>query len=647
MSFFSELKKRKVYRTAAAYAVVAFVIMQIIEIIFPMFGIPDWAGRMIIILLFLGLPITIVFSWMYDVGEEGVTRAKPMMVGGEADTRSLFARKRSWFFTAGLAMALILGYQSSGTIFGYKIGGPTGDDKSIAVLPFDNFSKDKDDKYLSDGITEDITMNLAKVKALTVISRTSVMGYKGSKKKIKDIAKELGVKYILEGSVRMIGDRVRIVGQLIDAPNDKHIWANSYDRDLEDLFDIQADVSKEIANAMEAELTDKTVANIEMVPTDNMEAYILLQRARTYYGMYTEDGTETAIQLFKDALAMDPNYAEAYAGLSDSYAQRFIRFGYGLEWVDSSLAAADKSIEINPNLADGYKAKGLAYMAIGNYQKAGSNTYRAIEINPGYHMAIANYGIYNSVFGNLFEAHEELMKSKRLNPTSTSTEGVQIGFLYYLLGENDIARENLLEAHTLSPNVKNGYISHIKHELVTGNYENVDALFKKYEQYIGQDNSITSMKGMKEFYNGNYDKSGKILSASLKNLVSNIKWGSMETLDFAPELYHIYALHKMGEPYQKLLNNGIKTQKDKIDNGADYNRWMAELSALYAIKGETETAIKWLEKAVKYGYRDGSALELGMFDNIRNHDRFKMAQREIDLYIQEERIKFIRAGLID
>ena len=164
MSFFSELKKRKVYRTVAAYAVVAFIIMQIIEIVFPLFGIPDWAGRMIIILLFLGLPITIVFSWMYDVGEKGMVRAKPMMVEGEADNRSIFARKRSWFIGTVTVVAVMLGYQSSGTIFGYKFGKITDNRQSIAVLPFDNMSEGEDDDYFSDGITEDIITYLSKVK---------------------------------------------------------------------------------------------------------------------------------------------------------------------------------------------------------------------------------------------------------------------------------------------------------------------------------------------------------------------------------------------------------------------------------------------------------------------------------------------------
>ncbi len=643
VSFFSELKKRKVYRTAAAYAVVAFVIMQIIEIVFPMFGIPDWAGRMIIILLFLGFPITIVFSWMYDVGEKSMVRAQPMMVGGEADNRSIMARKRSWFIGAVTVVAIMLGYQSSGTIFGYEIGGTGGEDKSIAVLPFDNFSKDKDDEYLSDGITEDITMNLAKIKELAVISRTSVMGYKHSNKKIKEIAKELGVKYILEGSVRKIGQRVRIVSQLIDAPNDKHIWSDSYDREMEDLFDIQADVSKEIANAMEAELTDKTVDMIDMAPTDNMDAYILFQRARSYYGMYTEDGTETAIKLFKNVLDMDPNYAEAYAGLSDCYAQRFIRFNYGLEWIDSSLVAADRAIKINPKLPDGYKAKGLAYLAIGHMKDAGDYNYKALELNPGYHMAIANYGIYLLNNGQLFDSYIYFNKSKKMNPTSTSTEDTWLGGLYSSLGEIAIADKHLSDAHKLSPGIKMGYRSDILHRLQTNNYKEAEKVLSSYEANIGMDSFWKVSKGIYFYFVGDFDKAQQLLS---KNINEKTMWKTF-SFNISPEMYLTDALYQLNKPHLKLLNGGIKSHEKKIKNGSDNNDWIAELSALYSIKGEAKPSMDWLEKAIKAGFRDRKSLELGMFDNVRNQDRFRLAEREIDIYIQEERLKFVRAGLLD
>ena len=250
MSLIEELKRRKVFRVAASYAVVAFIIFQLVEILFPIFNFPQWTQQFVVIIILLGFPIALIFSWVFDKTPEGFIKTDAVKNKEKKNTENTTASKpfyldsKNLYLLLGLVIAFLLGSYGSGS-FQSSV-----DDKSIAVLPFDNFSKSDDDQFFSDGITEDITMNLAKVKDLTVISRTSVMGYKGTTKNIKQISDELGVKYILEGSVRKQMDRVRIVGQLIDARKDKHIWSDSYDKDETDLFLIQSDVSIEIAQAL-------------------------------------------------------------------------------------------------------------------------------------------------------------------------------------------------------------------------------------------------------------------------------------------------------------------------------------------------------------------------------------------------------------
>ena len=248
-----------------------------------------------------------------------------------------------------------------------------------------------------------------------------------------------------------------MVGQLIDAANDKHVWSDSYDREMADLFEIQADVSKKIASAMKAELTDNTLSQFETVPTNNMEAYILYQRARSYYGMYTLDDNETAINLLNEALSIDNNYALAYAGLSDCYGQRVIRFNYNDDWIDSALFVADIALKINPNLAEAYKAKGLAYMSLNKTSKAEEATDRALEINPGYHTAVANKGIMLFINGKLFDAQQYLIKSTRLNPTSTATENIHLSQIYLMIDKLNISEEYLFKTIKNSPNVRAPY----------------------------------------------------------------------------------------------------------------------------------------------------------------------------------------------
>ena len=233
--------------------------------------------------------------------------------------------------------------------------------KSIAVLPFENMNHDEESEYFSDGITEDIITALSKIGDLRVISRSSSMKYKGSEKNIRDIGNELSVATILEGSIRRSGKRVRITSQLIDARTDEHLWAETYDRDLADIFEVQSDVARHIAEALQATLTSAEEAQIDKRPTQNLSAYDYYLKGREYYRNYRERDNENAIELFHRALELDPDYALAYAGLGDAYAQRQWRFGYPPEWLDSSVAMSNRALALDEDLAEAHKALGLAY----------------------------------------------------------------------------------------------------------------------------------------------------------------------------------------------------------------------------------------------------------------------------------------------
>ena len=644
MSFLEELKRRKVFRVAATYAVVAWILMQIGEVTFPALNIPEWVMSTLVVVLLAGFPIAVIFAWIFDKTPQGFIKTdtsaskniEPLDI--KIDNRPFYLQKRNIILALGVIFGIILG----------KFGGSalsisSKDDKSIAVLPFDNFSKEKNDEYLSDGITEDITMNLAKVKELTVISRTSVMKYKGTQKNVKEIAKELNVKYILEGSIRKIGERVRIVGQLIDAENDKHIWSDSYDREMADIFDIQAEVSKEIANAMEAELTEKTLIQLETIATNNMDAYILYQRARSYYGMYTSDGNETAINLLNEALSIDENYALAYAGLADCYGQRVIRFNYSQEWIDSALYAADIALKINPNLAEAYKAKGLIYMASHNLSEGEINTDKALSLNPGYHTAVANKGVFLSRKGKFYEAQKYLIKSTRLSPTSTATENAWLNNIYFLIDEVEIADKFLFNAIKNSPNVLSSYKNGILRSLRTKDNKKALKIIESFKQNIGDDDFVNYFNGLYNYYNENYQTALEYFNSS-KSVAKRFSSGG--TTGFINAHYLLQTLKYLNQSYSKLLDESFSVIKSNFDNGSDSFSMHLQISALYLLNEENNKALNELEKAVQSGLRDNSLLKDISFDSIRNNDRFKLLNSEIDIFIQREKLKFINAGLI-
>jgi len=469
------------------------------------------------------------------------------------------------------------------------------------------------------------------------------MGYKGSTKKVKEIADELSVKYILEGSIRKIGNRVRIVGQLIDAANDKHIWSDSYDREMADIFDIQADVSREIANAMEAELTDKTLNQLETAPTNNMDAYILYQRARSYYGMYTKDDNETAINLFNEALSIDNNYALAYAGLADCYGQRIIRFNYSQEWVDSALHVADIALNINPNLAEAHKAKGLIYMASNKLSKGEASNDKALSLNPGYHTAVANKGVFLSRRGELFDAQKYLSKSTRLNPTSTATENTWLSNIYFMINEIDFANQLAFNTIKNSPNVRATYNTLIPRFLRTNDNQKALKAIDLFKQNIGDDDYIKFYNGLYNYYNENYEKALEffILSKSISD-----RFRTSGTVGFMNVHYFMQTLNKLNQPFEKLLDEGLSIIGANFDKGADSYNLHLQISSFYLLKKERDKAIEELEKSVQRGLRDKTILLDPAFDKIRDNDRFKLISNEIDIFVQREKLKFNEANLI-
>ena len=637
MSLIEELKRRKVFRVAASYAVVAFIIFQLVEILFPIFNFPQWTQQFVVIIIILGFPIALIFSWVFDKTPEGFIKTDAVKSKEKKNTENTTASKpfylesKNLFLLLGLVLAFLLGSYGSG-IFQSSV-----DDKSIAVLPFDNFSKSDDDQFFSDGITEDITMNLAKVKDLTVISRTSVMGYKGTTKNIKQISDELGVKYILEGSVRKLGERVRIVGQLIDARQDKHIWSDSYDREMSDLFLIQADVSEKIAQALEAELSDNTLTQINEAPTQNIDAYMLYQRARNYYGMYTASANESAISLFKEALKLDKTYALSYAGLADSYAQRVIRSDFKVAWLDSALNAANIALKMNSNLAEAFKAKGLVYFASNNIDLAELNNDKALEINPGYYQAVANKGIFLNQRGQLLDSYKYLQKAIRINPISTSNEMSNLVTIFKLIGEEKKSNDYIFNTIKNSPNVVGSYRRFLTMFLRSEDFSNAKKIINLYQENIGDSKILNFYNALYSYHEKNFSKSLILIKESGE--ISK-DWSMRGVTNFSNAQYYVQSLAQSKNSYKQLLNDGIKYTQSRILDGANSAAIFLQYSALLCLQSDFDNALKFLEKSVQSGLRDRTLLGDLAFEKLRNNDRFNMLLEEIDILVNKEKLKF-------
>src|SRR5882762_9744382 len=348
--FFEELQRRKVYRVAAAYIIAGGFIIQIGSAVFPAWELPNWTLRLVVVFLLIGFPIALILAWAYDVTPQGI-RATP--------APTTHRRRNIYLLVAtGIIVSSVAGFFLLPRASARKV------DKSIAVLPFENLSDEKDNAYFADGMQDDILTNLSKIGDLKVISRTSVNSYRDNAgRNARDIGKALGVATLLEGSVRRVGNRVRVNVQLINADSDEHIWAEDYDRDLTDVFAIQTDLAQKIGSALQAKLSPNEKARLDNRPTQNPDAYLLFVQAHDYANRAEmfHDTSLKAEPLFEQAIKLDPNFAAAFAGLSRVESWLYHSFDPVPARREKARLNADEALRLQPNLPEGHLALGFSY----------------------------------------------------------------------------------------------------------------------------------------------------------------------------------------------------------------------------------------------------------------------------------------------
>ncbi|HKP04088.1 MAG TPA: tetratricopeptide repeat protein [Chthoniobacterales bacterium] len=388
--FFCELRRRKVYRVAAGYGVVGWFVIQIAVTVLPVLTLPLWLTRLVVILVLAGFPIALILAWAFDIGSDGI-EVTPEPAAGEACPPALPSRRRNIFALAvtGLIISALIGYFVLSRTSFRKL------EKSIAVLPFANFSTDAANAYFADGIQDDVLTNLAKISDLKVISRTSVLPYRGQTHNIREIGMALNVATLLEGSVRREGKRVRINVQLIDAVNDRHLWAQVYDRELTDVFAIQSELAQEIASALKATLAPGEQERIERKPTQNGDAYLLYLEAHEIFNRPDRhhDDLARAEELYEKAIRLDPTFALAQARLSHLQSWTF----YAIEPLpvraEKARAAASEAIRLQPDLAESHLAMGYVHYYVDrDYDKALNElalARRGLPNDPGVFRAMA------------------------------------------------------------------------------------------------------------------------------------------------------------------------------------------------------------------------------------------------------------------
>jgi adenylate cyclase len=590
MSFFNELKRRNVIRVAVAYMIVGWLIMQAGEVMGPALHLPEWVNSALAFFLILGFPLAMIFAWAFEMTADGIKKEKDV----DRSQSITPGTGKKLNFTIIALLALSLGYfvwesrfqtdemvetkftaeltsqesltQAEPSLPAVTPIQPTADDKSIAVLPFINMSDDASNEYFSDGITEEVLNLLAKIPELKVTSRSSVFSFKGQNPDIPTVAKKLNVAHILEGSVRKANNRVRITAQLIKADSDVHLWSETYDRELNDIFAIQDEIALAVVNALKVTLLGDAPAAAVVDP----DAYAYFLQGRYLYAQRSEENSFKSEKAYEAALEIDPEYASAWAGLSMTVV-RLAGFGF-IEYesgVTKALDAARRAVELDPGLALAWVSlAGVQSDYLWQWEAANQSTQKALELDPSNSDVLFQANANAATLGQLDLALKYIEKAVELDPLNLRAINV-LASSYALTGRSREAEKQHLHLLDLNPDYASGHVQYAYTLLKLG----------RFNEAVVEANK----------------ESGEI-------------W---------PTLLRAMAFYSLDKKKAADAELGIFIEKN-------HEFWAYQIAEIYSWRDQADEAFTWLETAHKN--RDpglGNVLYDSSFDNIHSDPRWE------------------------
>ena len=601
-SFFAELRRRNVIRVAIAYVIVTWLLLQVVDVIVPILGLEDWVGKLVLLLLLIGFPVALVLAWAFELTPEGLKREKEV---DRSDSITRQTGRKLDFVIIGV-LVLALGVSLYVNFYGPEEADTTdlgADLRSIAVLPFTNRSPEETDVYFVDGIHDELLTQLAKIGSLKVISRTSMMDYRDTTKKIPEIADELGVAHILEGGVQRAGDRVRIFAQLIHAASDEHLWAESYDREMtvDNLLDIQSEIARNISAALKATLSPEEENQLGRRMTEDLPAYEAFLRAQASQRSDDPATRQLAIEELRFALERDPDFAAAWAALGLAYLR--------LYWFidpDESLRvmardAIDRGREIDPDLVDLDIVEGYYYYwGFRDYARALQALKQAVTIAPGNSELLSLIAFINRRLGKFEEAIGGLQDVLELDPRQ-SVSHFTIAETHHLIDNWEEVRKFTESGLLLDPT--SAYGNNIKSIYLIEQEKDLETPLHLFDRYGSYDVLYAGFGWWIENVRGNYETA-----------LGFADWGEFTETKFSllpPErqrgLTHLYSGDLEGA--QRELNAARAMLEERRDENLDDPRPYRSLCVVYGGLGMADEAKEACDKAVETFSND--AYEVG------------------------------------
>ena len=647
--FWRELKRRKVVRVITVYAATAFVILELVDIIAEPLKLPSWLLPVVIVLLTIGLIITVILSWIYDIHPEGgIVKTEPVHKLKEEDIPK---SSNTWKIASYISFVLIVALIVLNII-------PRANnnkeilEKSIAVLPFINDSPEETEMFFIDGTMESILDNLSKIKDLRVVSRTSVEQYRDNPKPIPTMGKEMNVSYIIEGSGLKHGDNVRLSILLIDAINDTQIWSHTYTRKTEEIFELQSDIAQLVAQELQAIITPEERKLIEKQPTTSLTAYDFYQRGREEYWrslLNRESGTalKQAEYLFNKALENDPGYANAFAGLAMVYYSKYTthtRSGeqYSTDYyesvnLDSMNLLAQRAMDLDDQIADAYFAKGIYEQERGNLREGLEYMNDALKINPNHTLAMLGAA---SIYGDSYD----LVNSLTILHKAASMERgsvlpviyLQLYSIYSAMGFPEKSLRYLEELLSLTGDSITYFIWRHNGE---GNQEKANEFAAAAYAVDSTNLDAILYMGRSNLNSKQYHNAYKYYSRYFSQLEST---GYIDVNDMNRMGHTLWMVGKRDEA-RNYFNQMIYHCKRHIEINSSYGRRTAsyDLAGIYAFLGETDTAYKYLEEFSNTNFQISFVIDWlnfldPLFESIRQEDRFHKLLRDMENKYQAE-----------
>jgi|GEM_PF-1719402 len=598
-----ELKRRKVFRVAVVYAGVGFVLAQAADIAFPALRLPEWTVTLVVVLVLLGFPLAIILAWAFEITPDGVVRTDHPGPGESSGVSDGNAGRPSGHLTALAGVLVLVVIVGALFVLGdvpqreatSRSPVAAAVERSIAVLPFTDLSPDGDYGWFSDGLTEDIQIHLAHVGDLKVIGHTSMMRYKGRDVGARQIGTELGVATVLAGSVRRAGNRIRVSVQLIQAATDEQLWAESYDQELTaaDIFEIQSEVARQITRMLRARLSPEEDLRLARAPTDDLEAYDLYLRGREHTWRLTRADLTTARELFRQAIALDPDFALPYAGLGFAFAAMTGYHDDGIHWTDSAAVVAQRAVELDPGIADGHATVALVQWNRGHLEGGFAAYERALGLRPNDAESYWGMGFIRWHQGRGVEAVRLASRAVELDPGNPAYATL-LGRTYATVGMMDRGEAAFRRALRLQPDFPWAHQDLLWILIGTGRYEEAEVHLRR----IAGEANLT-----REFHQSSF-----FLALSRGRFQDALEW-----YDAAPDRVRggivmgadvAFVLNRVGEVdrAQEFLIRPEEVM-DEIVGIAAEDFWPVVARGRAAlVLGERDAGLTWLERAEDLGW---------------------------------------------